>query len=110
LTALFVFFFVLFFSPFFQVVKDRNLDPCFSDWLFGAFDLNDDKILSFKDWALCFDRCSRGTARETTMIAMRVLGEPSDAPERAKKILEHLKKPITEVDCCLCWFLFNHRL
>ncbi len=79
------------------LVVQRGLEPVLAEWLFEAFDLNDDRILSFKDWALCIDRTTRGTCRDLTEVALRMLGHSEDqALMRAAQILAQARVALSE--------------
>jgi hypothetical protein len=81
-----------------KLTKQQAMDACFAEWLFCAFDINGDKILSFKDWTLAFARITRSPTRDATLIALRVFGESRDASHRATKILEHRNRPVVKQD------------
>ena len=75
-------------TDFARLGRQVGVDSVMHEWLFAAFDLNDDRILSFKDWVLCVERTTRSTCRDLAAVALRVLGEDENqARARAPAIL-----------------------
>jgi len=56
-----------------EALADRKLSPPVLEGLFRALDLNDDGLISFKDWALCVHKTCRGTSHDLVMMAARLL-------------------------------------
>jgi hypothetical protein len=71
--------------------------PVMLEWLFEAFDLNDDRILSFKDWVLCVEHTTRSTCRDLAAVALRVLGDTeASARIRAPVVLAQQKIKLSD--------------
>ncbi len=86
-------------TDFARLGRRVGVESVMHEWLFEAFDLNDDRILSFKDWVLCVEHTTRSTCRDLAAVAVRVLGETeAHARTRIPVILARQKVALSEAE------------